>query len=299
MKKKTILAVPSACFWSVIAVCLAGIAVGSFFDLKISEALANKTELGTIFATYSPFFAYCLFPAGGACLYTGLKKKGPALKKVGLLLAVFSWFMAVYFSNSYFSKNVRPMFGYSVEEGTAFLSSTASWLLWAVFYAWVPFAVARLLDDSDPVRLILVGAALLMICFMADVAMQWLKQVGSRPRYKYLLTLEDPASEFRNWYQRIPNLAGTNDNYMSWPSGHMSIVSVLFAMPVLTDCMTNRSNRKNMIAFILVCIFILLCGYNRIHMTNHFLSDVCSGVLIVSLLTAGICTVFTNAAPEK
>ena len=299
MKKKTILAVPSACFWSVIAVCLAGIAVGSFFDLKISEALANKTELGTIFATYSPFFAYCLFPAGGACLYTGLKKKGPALKKVGLLLAVFSWFMAVYFSNSYFSKNVRPMFGYSVEEGTAFLSSAASWLLWAVLYAWVPFAVARLLDDSDPVRLILVGAALLMICFMADVAMQWLKQVGSRPRYKYLLKLEDPASEFRNWYQMIPNLAGTDDNYMSWPSGHMSIVSVLFALPVLTDCMKNRSSRKNMIAFILVCIFILLCGYNRIHMTNHFLSDVCSGVLIVSLLTAGICTVFTNAAPEK
>ena len=163
----------------------------------------------------------------------------------------------------------------------------------------MPFVIARLLDDSDPVRLILVGAALLMICFMADVAMQWLKQVGSRPRYKFLLTLEDPASEFRNWYQMIPNMAGIDDNYMSWPSGHMSIVSVLFALPVLTDCMKNRSDRKNMIAFILVCVFILLCGYNRIHMTNHFLSDVCFGVLIVILLTAGICTVFTNAIPKR
>ena len=93
----------------------------------------------------------------------------------------------------------------------------------------------------------------------------------------------------------IPNLAGTNDNYQSWPSGHMSIVSVLFALPVLTDCMKHRSDRKNMIAFLLVCVFVILCGYNRMHMTNHFLSDVCFGVLNTSLLTAGICTVFRKA----
>ncbi len=46
MKKNTILAVPSACFWLVIAVCLAGIVVGSFYDLNISKALANKNEIG-------------------------------------------------------------------------------------------------------------------------------------------------------------------------------------------------------------------------------------------------------------
>ena len=131
------------------------------------------------------------------------------MKKLGLFLAIFGWFMAVHYSNSYYSKNVRMMFGYSVEEGYVLLPSVGSWLLWAVLYAWVPFAVARLLDDSDPVRLILVGAALLIVCIMADSSMQWLKQVGSRPRYKYLLTLEDPVSEFRNWYQMIPNLAGT------------------------------------------------------------------------------------------
>ena len=279
MKKKTILAVPAGCFWSVIAICVAGIVAGTFCDLDISRALANKTELGTYFATYSPFFAYCLFPAGGACLYAGLRKKGKAWKNVVVLLAAFAWFMAVYL--------------------TAFLSSAASWLLWAALYAWVPFVVNRLVDDSDPVKLILVGAALMVSCFMADVAMQWLKQVGSRPRYKYLLTLEDPASGFRNWYQMIPNLAGTDDNFMSWPSGHMSIVSTLFALPVLTDCMKKRSAKRNLVAFALVCIFVLLCGYNRIHMTNHFLSDVCFGVLIVSMMTAGICTVFLKAADDR
>ena len=296
MRKSTILAMPAICFWSVIAVCLVGIAVGTFFDLQISEALANKTALGTYFATYSAFFAYCLLPAGGACIYTGLRQRGRAWRRVGLLIAVLAWFMAVYYSNSYFSKNVRPMFGYSAEGGAAFFASAASWLLWAALYAWVPFVCARLLDSSSPTKLILVGAALITACFMADAAMQWLKQVASRPRYKYLLTLEDPASEFRSWYQMIPNLAGTSDNYMSWPSGQMSIVSPLLALPVLIDCMKRRSVRKKIAAFCLVCAFIVMCGYNRIHMTNHFLTDVCSGVLIVSLLTAGIFAVFLKAA---
>ena len=48
-----------------------------------------------------------------------------------------------------------------------------------------------------------------------------------------------------------------------------------------------------------VCAFVVLCGYNRMHMTNHFLSDVCFGTLNTCLLTAGICTVFLKAAPRK
>lgn len=305
MSKKKILAVPAGCFWAVIAACLTGICIGSFCDYNIGMAVANKTELGTYFATFSPFLAYALYPAGGACLFVGLRKKGDSLKPLAWMLAVFGWFMAVYFSNEYFGKAVRPLFGYSAGESSALLSA-AGWMVWAVLYAWVPFVTARLLDDSDPDKLITVGAALWVASFAADAVMQWLKYVGSRPRPKYLLKLEeqgkDPASEFRNWWQMIPYLTEKvkeqqidPDYFQSWPSGHMSIVSVLFALPVLTDCMKHRSDRKNMIAFLLVCVFVILCGYNRMHMTNHFLSDVCFGVLNTSLLTAGICTVFRKA----
>ena len=57
----------------------------------------------------------------------------------------------------------------------------------------------RLLDDSDPDKLIALGAALIVSSIAADAVMQWLKQVGSRPRPKYLITLEDPISEFRQY----------------------------------------------------------------------------------------------------
>ena len=65
---------------------------------------------------------------------------------------------------------------------------------WAVLYAWVPFVMIRLLDDSDPNKLIAVGAAILIAGIAADNVNLWLKQVASRPRYKYLIAQEDPAS---------------------------------------------------------------------------------------------------------
>ena len=55
-----------SCFWAVVAVCVLGIVIGSFADYRINEALANKTALGSFFATYGSYFSYCLYPAAEA-----------------------------------------------------------------------------------------------------------------------------------------------------------------------------------------------------------------------------------------
>jgi hypothetical protein len=295
MRKKTVMAVPAAGFRAVIAVCVIGIVIGSFFDFQISEALANKTEIGAFFATYGSYFSYCLYPAAGACLFVGLKKKGKQYRTSAWTLLLFSCFMAVHYSDSYNGKAVRALFGYEAGVSSPALA-VASWLFWAVLYAWIPFVMIRLLDDGDPDRLIAVGAAVLAAGIAADNVNLWLKQAASRPRYKYLLTLDDPASEFRNWWQMVPNLAGSNDNYKSWPSGNMTIASMMFPLPMLTDVCRNRSGKKNLAAFGFACAFVLLYGYNRIHMTNHFLSDVCFGTLITYLIFSVISTAFLQAA---
>ena len=295
--RKTIMSMPIACFWGVLAACILGIIIGSFRDFDINVALADKTELGSLFATYGSYFSYCLYPAAGACLYVGLKKKGDRYRLLAWTLVILGWFMAVYYSNSYNGKVVRSLFGYTAGESSALLS-VLSWLFWAVLYGWVPFAVIRLVDDSNPDKLIAVGAAILIAGIAADNVNLWLKQVASRPRYKYLITLEDPKSEFRSWWQMIPNLAGSNDNFKSWPSGNMTIASMMFSLPMLTDVMKKRSGRKNGIAFALACVFVLLYGYNRIHMTNHFLSDVCFGTLITYLIYSLISTAFLRGYKE-
>ena len=298
MQKKTILAVPVGCFWGVVAACVIGIIVGSICDFDINVALANKTAVGSFFATYGSYFSYCLYPAAGACLFVGLRAKGDRFRALGTVLLLLGWFLAVYYSNSYNGKTVRALFGYTAGESSAALS-VLSWLFWAVLYAWVPFVTMKLVDRSDPDKLIAVGAAILVAGIVADNVNLWLKQVGSRPRYKYLITLDDPAAEFRQWWQMVPNLAGSNDNFKSWPSGNMTIASMMFSLPMLTDCLKSRSNGKNKAAFIAACVFVALYGYNRIHMTNHFLTDVCFGTLITYLLYAGISAAFLRTAERK
>ena len=286
---------PFACFIAVCAVCVAGIIIGSFCDMEINVALANKTEIGTFFATYGLYFAYCLFPAAGMCLFKGLSKKGGNFKMLAWVMLIVGYFMAVFYSNNYIGKYVRALFGYTAGESSPLLS-VLSWGFWVVLYAWVPIVCFFLFDDIDPDKLIAVGAAILVAGFVADNFQVWLKQVGSRPRYKYLLTLDEPASEYRNWWQMMPNLAGDNDSYKSWPSGHMMISAMTFSLPLLSDVCKKRSMTKNNVCFVLACVYIIIGGYNRIHMTNHFLSDVCFGTLITYLIFAVICSAFMKAA---
>ena len=199
--------------------------------------------------------------------------------------------MAVYYSNSYNVKNVRALLGYTAGESTPLLS-VISWLFWVVLYAWVPLVMVRLLDDTNPDKLIAVGAAILVAGITADNVNLWLKQVASRPRYKYLITLDDPKSQFRNWWQMVPNLAGSDDSFKSWPSGNMTIASMMFALPMLADATKKRSEGRNLRCFIVACVFVVIYGYNRIHMTNHFLSDVCFGTLITYLIYSVVSTAF-------
>ena len=295
MKKKTIMSVPVTCFWFVIAACLLGIIVGSFYDFSINETLANKTDLGAFFATYGSYLSYCLYPAAGACLFVGLKKKGERYRVLAYMLLFLSFFMAVYYSNSYNGKSVRALFGYIAGESSPTLS-VMSWLFWVALYSWVPFMMIRVLDDRNPDRLIAVGAAILIAGIAADNVNLWLKQLASRPRYKYLITLEDPKSQFRNWWQMIPNLAGGDDNYKSWPSGNMTIASMMFSLPMLADVTRKSSGRNNLMCFLVACLYVLVYGYNRIHMTNHFLSDVCFGTLISYLIYAVVSEAFLSAS---
>ena len=292
-----VMAVPKVCAYAVTAVCILGIIVGSFFDFSINVALANKTDIGAFFATYGSYFSYCLYPAAGMCIYKGLKNKGGRFKMLASVLMVIAYFMAVYYSNNYNGSKVRELFGYTAGDSSPLLSA-ACWGFWVVLYAWVPFVCYRIFDDADPDKLIMTGAAILIAGIAADNINLWLKQVASRPRYKYLITLDDPMSEFRNWWQMVPYLAGSNDSYKSWPSGNMTIASMMFSLPMLSDVLKKRSEKKNMICFIIASCFVIIYGYNRIHMTNHFLSDVCFGTLITYIIYSVVSKAFLNTVKK-
>ena len=294
--EKKILGVHRMCFYGVSAVCIIGIIIGSFFDLPINEKIRNVTTTGSFFAAFGCYFSYCLYPAAGMCLYKGLKKKNYPI--AGMVMLLIGWFLAVYYTNSYSGSKLRDLFHYTPGESSPWIS-VLSWFIIAALYVWPLLVCNKVLDDANEDKLIAVGAAILIAGILSDDVNQWLKQVASRPRYKYLLTLDDPASEFRNWWQMIPNLAGSNDSFKSWPSGNMTIAAMMFSLPLLTDVIRKRSDRKNRIAFVLACCFVVLYGYNRMHMTNHFLSDVCFGTLFTYLIYAGISCAFLTQSEKS
>lgn len=289
---------PRSCFYAVTAVLVLGIITGSFCDFKINELLANKTDIGAFFATYGSYLSYCLYPAAGMCIFLALRKKGDSFRMLAWVLLIIAYFLAVYYSNQYNGSKVRALFGYTAGESPALLSA-AAWLFWAVLYAWVPVVCYFIFDDSDADKLLAVGAAILIAGVLADNVNLWLKQAASRPRYKYLLTLDNPASEFRNWWQMIPNLAGSDDNFKSWPSGNMTIACMMFSLPMLADVCKKRSNAATSACFAFACVYVTLYGYNRIHMTNHFLSDVCFGTLITYLIFALISSAFMKSCRKS
>jgi membrane-associated phospholipid phosphatase len=295
MKKVKVLGVPIYASIILMSVCLLGIIIGSFLDYDISVGLKNKTEIGTWFANYGGYFSYCLYPAAGMCLFKGLKKKNLAIIAWGLLIA--SYFIAVYYCNSYFGKSVRAAFNY--EAGVSpFIISILSYLLWVLLLSWVPPLMYYLLDDDNPNLLIVVGAVILIAGIISDCVNLWLKQVASRPRFKYLITLDDPKSQFKNWWEMSPNLAGSNDSFKSWPSGNMTIATMMFALPLFSDVIKFKKNYIKWILYIFAFIWVILYGYNRIHMTAHFLTDVCFGTLITYLIF-GVSSIIGNSALEK
>ena len=54
-----------------------------------------------------------------------------------------------------------------------------------------------------------------------------------------------------------------------------------------------------MICFLIAVAFVVLYGYNRIHMTNHFLSDVCFGTLITYLIYSVMSVAFMKGAVKN
>ncbi len=286
---KNTAAMPFVYIFGVIVVCLAGIAIGSFFDYEISVALAHPDGLGDIIAKISPVPAYALMPLGWGCIYTGLKKKLNSSGKSAGIPLVFAVCIAIALSGGYYGGIVNLLLGYVISD--QMIRTIASWLFWVILYALITLVMPRFLDDSKPKKLIAVGLALWASTIASDIAAQWLKHIAYRPRYRYLLTLEDPLAGYRNWWEMVPNLAGSDESFQSWPSGHMSIIGVLIALPLLAECLKKRSIRISVIVFALVCIYFIAACYNRIQMAAHFLSDVCFGTMDSCLITTGICAV--------
>jgi membrane-associated phospholipid phosphatase len=151
-------------------------------------------------------------------------------------------------------------------------------MTWIAIAVAVAFLAYFIIDDEHAELLIAIGAIILISGMFSEFVNEWLKVVGCRPRYRYLITLDDPKSEYRNWWEMRPYIADES-NFRSWPSGHMTRSVMMLTLPMIVDGLKCRKRAVKYVLFSVALLFIILLGYNRIHTNAHFLTDVCFGSL--------------------
>ena len=248
-------------------------------------ALSNTTAIGNIHQHYGNIISHLLYPVAGMCLFKGLRKKGSRFNTLAWGVLGFSLFWTFYSFLDTSGDDLREAYGYVPGQPGSLLPLALSFLTWvalACLTAWLAYLI---LDDENADMLLAAGSVILIAGIFSEFINAWLKIVACRPRYKYLLTLDDPASEYRNWWEMIPYLKDEG-SFRSWPSGHMTKATIMLTLPMLAGVVKCKKAYLKNLLFAFAIVWIVVYGYNRIHMNAHFLTDVCFGVLITYCLYA-------------
>ena len=72
----------------------------------------------------------------------------------------------------------------------------------------------------------------------------------------------------------------------------------MFSLPLFADAIKFKKNLIRWVLYLFAFIWVIIYGYNRIHMTSHFLTDVCFGTLITYLIFA-TASIIGNSALNK
>ena len=285
MTKKTVLGMPGYVFNIICSVLVIGIIIGSFYDYQISVALSNKTAIGDFYQHYGNIISHLLYPVAGVCLFKGLRKKGSRFNTLAWGVLGFSLFWTCYSFVDTSGKYLTKVYGFDAEQPGSFLPLMLSYMTWIALACLTAWLADLIIDDKDADMLLAIGSVILLSGIFSELINSELKIIGCRPRYRYLLTLSDPASEYRNWWEMTPYLKDES-NFRSWPSGHMTKATIMLTLPMLADVVKCKKAYLKNLLFAFAIVWIVVMGYNRIHMNAHFLTDVCYGVLITYCLYA-------------
>lgn len=270
-------------------------ALGSFLDFPISQALYNESSLfGIALAAFGEYPAVLGFAAAGAMLIAGHsreKKLTGILQCVGgAVLAALGTLMASFMPSIYLTwpKPVVAVIG--VACGIAVMA-----------------LVFRLARNAGREELIRVGAALFFVIFAEIVLINIVKIPWGRARMR--LVANDPRAYFMPWWQTGSSLKDTlvaagvaGEEFKSFPSGHTGNAAALILILGLLPRLVNRLADKKGLLLCIGFAWTALVAFSRIIMGAHYLTDTVVGFVVSLLVMSLVCgLVFRKekSAPRK
>lgn len=241
----------------------------SFFDLPINQSLYNPHDVfGRIFEFLGeqPFQFFAVL---ASVILFRFRDKTLLWKNIlfGSLSAILAIFFAGYAGGQFFA--------YAKDLGWGKLY----WAFFLILFIYLLSAVAIVytLRVQDKKEAISYALCVVLLYALIWVTMTGLKTLWQRPRWRYLVTTDDPAGGFRSVWEAKPNWP-FKSIYASFPSGHtMNAVGTFVLVPFLL----RRFDLKDSIWLHLIpYLWAVLVAFSRILVGAHFASDVTMGYLL-------------------
>lgn len=272
-----------------ILIGIAGLAIGTFFDLQIDQFIFSPD------ATWARFLA----AAAPAPAFWGIGAAGLLL--IDVLNDRRCWYIGWIFAFGCLAGGVVYLLKSFMDEmQMAWLPAWGIALLLDVLPCLLYWFLMRRASREDKIRCIII---LLIVCVGSMLIVQVAKRVWARPRFFVLEQHENML--FSPWYKpdsqakaEFASLYAANSDYFrSFPSGHSQSVTCLFLW-ALIPVFTGKGSTN--LAMALSLILTMVTAASRMVLGAHFLSDVCMGYLITFILFAICCWCYhLTRAPEE
>lgn len=255
--------------------------VGSVCDLNISNSLYNKNSpFGNFIETYGEGIGYLGGCVGGTLLFLGLYKNDRLIFKIlGYILLIFP----IVLSTVLFGKAIGP------NEYGITLAKPLNYIV-ALILSIVVCGIIYAITNKENKRNLIISGSIIALSIILTVAIVngGLKFIGGRPRYRYLLgdslSKEGLNESFLNWWQFQPFKYLSGDYHKSWPSGHSGITTSLLSLSFISPVLKRSNKWTSFIIFIVMFIVTIIVSIYRIIIGAHFLSDVSTSIILVSLI---------------
>jgi|AGTN01.1.fsa_nt_gi PAP2 superfamily. len=271
------------------------VAIASFFDLQINQALYDPgSSFGQFLARLGEFPSYLAAPVVGAILFGcnyGAKKAAKISIKIAAALIIWGGF---FYSSFWFFGNFTPKdLPYSMVYKVVF----------SLFFTAATILGTSKVGENNMRKLIVFAIVLAIVAALGNALVQIMKVLWERQRFRTMVDTEANAaiismygSDFKGfspWYRPeflFPTHMRTvayidavkavdSDAFHSFPSGHTVAAAASFAIVIIPETHENTVKFRSLF-WIAPAVYTALVALSRMIVGAHYLSDVVFGGFI-------------------